>query len=343
MNIQKNISLKNYSTMRLGGKARYLCEVSSLEDLGKALTWAKQQNTTVIVIGDGSNIVWQDSGFPGLVIVNKLSGITMREIGGTQSAQFTFSAGENWDAAVKYTVKLGYSGLERLSLIPGTCGAAPVQNIGAYGSEIKDTLISVRAYDNQDETFVTLTNQDCQFGYRSSIFNQEAKGRYVIVSITVKLTKEPPKPPFYASLQEYLDTRHITDHSVRTIREAVIAIRRSKLPDPTQVANNGSFFGNPIIDSAHAKKLQQQYPDMPSWPVADNKTKLSAAWLIEQAGFTKGYQDAETGMALWQNQALVLVNEHAQSTTDLLSFKKKITDAVKQKLDVELKQEPELI
>jgi UDP-N-acetylmuramate dehydrogenase len=343
MNIQKNVSLKSHSTMRLGGRARYLAEANSLEQLGEILTWSSQQNMQVIVIGDGSNIVWKDTDYPGLVIVNKIRGFTMREIGGTGSAQFTFGAGENWDEAVAKTVKLGYTGIERLSLIPGTCGAAPVQNIGAYGSEIKDTLISVRAYDTQQETYVTLTNQDCQFGYRKSIFNQEAKSRYIIVSVTLKLTKEPPQPPFYGSLQDYLDSHSITDYTSKNLREAVIAIRSSKLPDPTEVANNGSFFGNPIVDANLANKLQQQYPDMPSWPAADSTTKLSAAWLIEQAGFTKGYQDDQTGMALWQNQALVLVNEHATTTADLLAFKQKIVSAVHQKFGVTLHQEPELI
>jgi UDP-N-acetylmuramate dehydrogenase len=343
MNIQKNISLKGYSTMRLGGKARYLCEVASLEELSRALTWAKQQSTPIIVVGDGSNIVWQDSGFSGLVIVNRIAGFTVREIGGTNSAQFTFGAGENWDHAVQRTVKLGYSGIERLSLIPGTCGAAPVQNIGAYGSEIKDSLVSVRAYDTQSEAFVTLTNEECAFDYRKSIFNHDAKGRYVITSITLRLTKETPQPPFYASLQEYLDNNGITEFTSKNLREAVIAIRSAKLPDPAKVANNGSFFGNPIIDRDQSEELQRQYPDMPSWQTANNQVKLSAAWLIEQAGFTKGYHDAQTGMGLWQNQALVLVNENAVSTNDLLSFKRKITDAVKQKFGIELHQEPELI
>ena len=343
MNIQKNVSLKDHSTMRLGGKARFLATAHSLEELNKLTIWANQHKEDVIVIGDGSNIVWQDEGFAGLVIVNALPGFKLRQIGNGNSVHVTLGAGENWDSAVEHTVKLGYYGIERLSLIPGSCGAAPVQNIGAYGSEIKDTLVSVRAYDTNTNEYVTLSNKDCQFSYRSSIFNSSAKCRYIIVSITLKLTKTPPKPPFYASLQDYFDTHNINDYTATNIRSAVVNIRKSKLPDPRHIANNGSFFGNPIVAPDHANKLKQQYPDMPLWPVTDGKTKLSAAWLIEQAGFKKGYSDQNTGMSLWHNQALVLVNEHATSTADLLAFKRKVTAAVEQKFGVKLHQEPELI
>ncbi len=342
MKIHSNVSLKQYSTMRLGGLARYLTIVNSTVELTEALTWAERQDLQVIVIGSGSNIVWKDSGFGGLVIVNQILGWQIREIGGTDSALFTIGAGENWDNTVEQTVKLGYSGLENLSLIPGTVGAGPVQNIGAYGAEIKDTLVSVRVYDRHQHKFTTLTNRQCQFSYRDSCFKSSHKNRYIIVAVTLKLHKQNQKPPFYDSLQKYLDDKKITSYTPINIRLAIIAIRKSKLPDPTKVANNGSFFANPIISIAQADKLLAKYPNAPYWKV-DKKIKLSSAWLIEQAGYKRGHKDIETGMALWKDQALVLVNEKAQSTNDLLIFKQKITTAVEDKFGILLQQEPELI
>lgn len=342
MKIQNSVSLRKYSTMRLGGLARYLVNVNSANELIEALTWADKQNLDIVVIGSGSNIIWRDGGFCGLVIVNQILGWQIREIGDSNFTHFTFGAGENWDKVVERTVEMGYSGLENLSLIPGTVGAGPVQNIGAYGSEIKDTLVSVRVYDRQEQKFTTLSNEQCQFGYRESCFKSSAKGRYVIVSITCRLSRQTQRPPFYDSLQKYLDKHGITEYTPNNIRQAVITIRTSKLPDPAIIANNGSFFANPIIGIEQADKLIQDYPNIPHWEVSKG-VKLSSAWLIEQAGFYKGYQDTETGMALWKDQALVLVNENAQSTADLITFRQKIVNAVKNKFDISLQQEPELI
>lgn len=343
MNIQKNISLKKYSTIRLGGNAEYLSEAKSLSDLHALLAWTRQTDCPYIVIGSGSNIVWQDKGYNGLVIVNKIKGTTIKEVGGTNIAYFTFGAGEEWDSAVKKTVNMGYSGLEKLSLIPGTVGAAPVQNIGAYGAELKDTLSSLRAYDNLKHDFVTLTNQQCEFSYRSSIFKTNQKGRYIIVSVTVKLHKADNQPPFYSSLEQYLDQYNITDYSPSSIRKAVIAVRRHKLPDPSMVANSGSFFANPIVTSKVFTPLKRLHPDIPHWPMASDKIKLSAAWLIEQAGFARGFKDNQTGMALWKNQALVLVNEKAKTTADLIKFRDTIIAKVQDRFNITLEQEPELI
>lgn len=329
--------------MRLGGDARYLAQANSVEELTELLTWAERINIPNVIIGSGSNIIWQDGGFEGVVIVNKIKGFSIRQIGGTDATLFTLGAGENWDESVRKTVEMGYSGIEHLSLIPGTCGAAPVQNIGAYGREVKDVLVSVRAYDQQTKQFVTLTNEQCEFGYRTSCFKKSAKGRYAIVGVTVKLQKTNPSPPFYASLQAYLDEYHLTEFTPLVIRNAVVAIRTSKLPDPKDVANNGSFFGNPFVTSEQAKTVLATNPQAPNWPNKDGTVKLSAAWLVEQAGFTKGYKDEATGMALWKDQALVLVNERAKSTSDLIIFKQKIINSVKTKFGITLEQEPELI
>lgn len=342
MEIQQNISLKNYSTMRLGGNARYLAKVNSKTDLTDCLNWAQANNQKFIIIGNGSNIVWQDSGFDGLVIVSQIKLSEVKEISKTQSL-FTQGAGENWDDFVSKTVELGFSGIEQLSLIPGTAGAAPVQNIGAYGRELKDVLESVEVFDIKKNEFLNLSNADCRFGYRTSIFKTHSKGQYAITSITLKLTRTNPQPPFYNSLQTYLQNNQITNYTPASIRQAVIEIRRDKLPDPKQVANNGSFFTNPIVSKEIVHSLLELYTDMPNWPQADEQIKLSAGWLLEHAGFTKGYQDVSTGMALWKNQPLVVVNQSARETSDLLAFKQKIVDTVYSKFGITLEQEPELI
>lgn len=328
--------------MRLGGNAKYLSEVHSKQELVELLDWAERMNTPTIMIGEGSNIIWTEDGYEGLVMVNKIMGFETQQLDDTR-ASFTLGAGESWDKVVEKTVELGFSGIEQLSFIPGTVGGTPVQNVGAYGQEIKNVLVDVEAYDKQIKQFVHLNKEECAFGYRTSRFKSQDKGRFFITAITVELAKRSLSPPFYAALQQYFDEHNITDFSPQSVRQAVIAIRTSKLPDPDETANNGSFFSNPIVTAEQFRKLYQHYPDMPSWKMADDTYKLSAAWLIEQAGFTKGYQDAETGMGLWNKQALVMVNISANTADDLQLFKQKIVQAVETKFDITLEQEPETI
>lgn len=340
MNVVENVSLRDYSAMRLGGKARFFGEAYSENDLKKLTTWAKKQNLPIIVIGEGSNIVWRDEGFKGLIIANRVLG---REVLGDEQHSTTIrvGAGENWDEIVEWTVKMNLSGIEFLSAIPGRAGAAPVQNIGAYGAEIAQTLVELNAFDTQTGEFVKIKNKLCGFAYRTSRFKTVDKSRFIITSITLKLSKTPPTPPFYESLEQYLSDHKIRDYTPRTIRKAVIAIRAIKLPSPAKVANNGSFFTNPIIAKDEFEKLQKRYPDIKGWPQG-NKVKVTAGWLVEQAGF-KGVHDEQTGMATWPAQALVLVNEHAKNTADLLAFKQKIQSKVHQMFGIVLEQEPELL
>jgi UDP-N-acetylmuramate dehydrogenase len=229
-----------------------------------------------------------------------------------------------------------------LSLIPGTTGATPVQNVGAYGQEIAQTLVSIEAYDRQTKQFVTLPGSDCAFGYRTSRFKTTDRGRFFITAITLHLLRANPQPPFYAALQRYFDEHQIEVWTPQTVRDAVVAIRQSKLPDPAKIANNGSFFANPIVDESLLTQLQADHPDIPHWPMPGGRVKIPAAWLLEQAGF-KNVHDPETGMATWPAQPLVLVNEKAQSTAQLLAFKQKIVGAVQQRFAVTLEQEPELL
>ncbi len=327
--------------MRLGGTVAYVAEITNRIELEEALAWADQQNMPIMMIGDGSNIIWQDDGFAGLLLVNKIK--RFEETAEDEDNYYvTVGAGENWDSVVERTVSQGVSGLECLSLIPGTAGATPVQNVGAYGQEIAHVLVSVEAYDRQTKSFVSIPGFECAFGYRTSRFKTTDRGRFLITAITLHLSRRPPKPPFYQALERYLTENAITDYSPQALRNAVIAIRRSKLPDPATVANNGSFFANPLIDGGTLAQIQANYPDIPHWPAADGRIKIPAAWLLEQAGF-KDFHDSETGMGTWPQQPLVLVNEHALSTQQLLQFRQKILDAVYQKFEVLLEQEPELL
>lgn len=336
----ENVSLRGYSAMGLGGKARFFSEARSEDDLKKLIDWAKERSLPIIVVGEGSNIVWRDEGFEGLLIANHITG---REVldDSTANATIRVGAGENWDEIVEWTVKKGLSGIEFLSAIPGRVGAAPVQNIGAYGAEIAQTLVELSAFDTQTGNFTVIKNKACDFAYRTSRFKTHDKGRFIITSITLRLSKTPPSPPFYESLEKYLAEHKIKDHTPRTIREAVMAIRAIKLPSPAKVANNGSFFTNPVIGKEEFEKLRQKYPDIKGWPHGD-KIKVSAGWLLEKAGF-KGVQDKQTGMATWPAQALVLVNEQAKNTADLLAFKQKIQSKVHQMFSIVLEQEPELL
>jgi UDP-N-acetylmuramate dehydrogenase len=327
--------------MRLGGDAAYLTEINNQNEIPECVVWAENRQLPYIMIGIGSNIIWTDEGFGGLVLVNKVQGFEAFQED-QDNLYVTVGAGENWDGVVAKCVEKGFSGIEQLSLIPGNAGATPIQNVGAYGREISEVLTTVQAYDTRDKKFVTIPASDCNFSYRKSRFNTTDKRRFLIINITLHLTKTVPQPPFYKSLQEYFNAHNITSFSPKIIREAVIAIRQTKLPDPAVVANNGSFFYNPVIGEDQLQQLLGSYPDLAYWQTSGGKVKVSAAWLVEKVGF-KNYHDKETGMSTWPQQSLVLVNEAAQTTADLLRFKQKIVAAVEQAFGITLQQEPELV
>lgn len=333
--------MASYSTMRLGGKARYLAEAASQREVVEMVNWAQAQGLDCLMIGGGSNIVWRDEGYPGLIIVNKIMGKEVLHED-ENSATVRVGAGEVWDEVVAWTVDQKLSGLEFLSLIPGSVGAGPIQNIGAYGAEIADTLVEVAAYDKKLGSFGSISGKNCGFGYRTSRFKTTDRGRFVITSVVMKLKKSNPRPPFYEVLQAYLDQNRVQNYTPEIIRNAVIAVRSAKLPDPAIVANNGSFFTNPIIGADQFERLKENYPEIKGWPASDGRVKIAAGWLVERAGF-RGYHDEQTGMATSEKQALVLINEHAKSTADLLKFKSKIVDKVEQMFDIILEQEPELL
>jgi UDP-N-acetylmuramate dehydrogenase len=343
MNIQRNVPLTGYSSMRLGGIAKYLVEIHARTEVEEAVAWAVERQLPPLMIGGGSNIIWRDEGFEGLLLVNKIPGYEVFQEDDLNT-YVTVGAGENWDSVVERTVAAGLTGIEALSLIPGTVGGTPIQNVGAYGQEIADTLVSIQAYDLHTRQFVTIPAAECQFGYRTSRFKTVDRDRFLITNLTLHLLRQNPQPPFYRALGEYLAVHHAsTVYTPAIIRQAVVAIRSHKLPDPAVVANTGSFFANPIIDEGLLVQLQSDHADMPHWSTdIPGKSKIPAAWLIEQAGF-KDIHDPETGMATWASQPLVLVNEHAKSTADLFAFKQKIVDAVSARFQITLEQEPELL
>jgi UDP-N-acetylmuramate dehydrogenase len=340
MLIQEKVPLTKYSTMRLGGTASYVVDITSRAELKEAVNWAKERTLPRIMIGGGSNIIWSDKGFPGLVMINKMSGITETTMG--DSWYLTAEAGVNWDTFVAYSTERGLTGIEFLSLIPGSVGATPIQNVGAYGQEVASTIMTIEAYDQQTEQFVTLRGSECEFSYRMSRFKGKDRWRFLITSVTFALTKGNPQPPFYAAVDRYCQEHDIKEITPAVGRQVVIEIRKSKLPDPATTANNGSFFANPIVSADKAFELEADFPEIAHWPLDNGSVKLSAAWLIEQAGF-KDFHDKETGMGTWPAQPLVLVNENAKSTADLLTFRQKIVTTVHAKFGIVLEQEPEFI
>ena len=336
MEIHTNIPLKNYTTMRLGGNARFMTEVHTPEEAAEVYRNAKSQQLPVFVLGGGSNLIVRDEGFNGLVIRNRIPGFEIIEDQASHTI-IRIGAGENWDEVVKRTVEMNLTGIEAMSAIPGTAGAAPVQNVGAYGQEIADTLISLDAYDSHTDRFVTLQNADCGFSYRHSIFRGDAAGRYVIVSITIKLYKTAPQPPFYKAIEDYFAAHNITLFTPQIIRDAVIAIRADKLPDPTVTPNTGSFFKNAIVEDWQLTDLRKDYPDIPTYDMPDGTFKVPTGWLIEQTGL-KG--TTLHGMRVHDKNALVLINESATSYQDLASARDEIIGSVRDKFRITIAQEP---
>jgi UDP-N-acetylmuramate dehydrogenase len=340
MQIQSNVPLKEFTTMRLGGPARHLVIVNSRDELVQTVAWAEEQSLPIFVLGEGSNVIVRDQGFNGLIIVNRITGFDADE-DGPDHVLLKIGAGENWDEAVKRSVDMGLSGIEAMSYIPGTAGATPVQNVGAYGQEISDTFVELEAYDLLTHGFVRIRKDECGFSYRNSNFKSTEERRYIIVSVILRLSREPLSPPFYEALQRYFDDNGITSgFTPQSIRDAVIAIRTKKLPDPKQVANTGSFFKNPIVTGPVYEKLAAEFPEIRGYDMPDGRVKLAAGWLIEQAGL-KGA--SAHGMKTYENNALVFVNESAQTYQDLLGFKNEVTQKVQAKFGITLEQEPELL
>ena len=322
--------------MKLGGPARFFVDVRKAEEIPNLYKTAEAQSLPIAILGGGSNTLIRDEGFGGIVIHVRIPGIDIIEED-LYSVTFKIGAGENWDSFVQKIVEMRLTGVEAMSGIPGTVGAAPVQNIGAYGQEIADTLVSLEAYDTQNDQFVTLLAGSCHFSYRDSIFKREEKGRFIITNVTLKLSKNLPSPPFYAALQDYFDKNSITTYTHQTIRDAVLAIRSEKLPDPAVKPNAGSFFKNAVIDGWLLPEIQSIEPDVPFYDMGDGRFKIPSGWLIEKAGL-KGM--LISGIRVHDKNALVLINESATGFTDLMDARDKIATEVRAKFRINLEQEP---
>ena len=336
IDIHTNIPLKNYTTMKLGGPARFMVEVHTVEDLTAVVRNARSKQIPLFILGGGSNVLASDDGFPGLVIRIRLPGFEIIN-DDLNTATIKVGAGESWDEFVKKTVDMRLSGVEAMSMIPGTVGASPVQNIGAYGQEVSETITSLEAFDTQLDSIVTLTNEQCGFSYRNSIFRSTETGRYIITSVTFKLSKNMPQPPFYDSLQSYFDEKGINIFTQQIVRDAVMAIRSEKLPDPTLTPNTGSFFKNAIIENWQLAELQAKYPDIKTYDMGDGHTKIPTGWLIEKVGL-KG--QLLHGMRVHEKNALVLINESATGYADLAAARDEIIGKVRDTFRIQIEQEP---
>ena len=333
MKIRENVPIAKLTTMRLGGPARFVLEIEQESDIAEAYAFSKKHNLPVYVLGGGSNIIGRDGGYDGVILVNRLFGMGEVAPEKANKIQMWAASGEALDDFVRYTTKYGWSGMEALSAIPGTVGAAPVQNVGAYGQEIADTLVSVDAYDTKTDRIVTLSKNELGMGYRRSIFNHgEDVGRYFITKIVVELKRTQLEPPFYNSLQRYMDEQGIDEYTPENIRKAVHAVRDGKLPNPEYIASSGSFFKNVYLTSDEEIEAAKAR-GIPVW----DGGKIPSGWLIEHAGL-KG--QVFHGMRVSDKASLVLINESARDYADLAAAREEIIRIVREKFGYTLEQEP---
>ena len=336
MTIQENVSLSQYTTFKIGGPAKFFCLINSENELIEAIDFARQKNVPVFVIGGGSNLLVSDTGFSGLVIKFDKKGFLMND--GTITAY----AGEDWDNFVEETLRHGYCGLENLSAIPGTVGASPVQNIGAYGVEVSEFIESVFVYDLKNGKFQNLTKTECQFSYRDSIFKQQ-KGRFIILKVTFRLKKDGVVNTEYKDLSDYFNKLNLERVPTPSeVRKAVIEIRHSKLPDWQKWGTAGSFFKNPIIPIQQYVDLKQKYTDLPGFPECDGSLiKVSLGWILDKICNAKGLS---VGNAyVYEKQALVLVAKPGAKASDVIELSRRIQDMVKEKTGIVVEAEVEWV
>jgi UDP-N-acetylmuramate dehydrogenase len=337
LQIQENVSLKNFNTFGVEASAKYFVEINHKDELTELFMDPQWQQMNMLVLGGGSNMLFLKD-FEGLVIRMNIRGIEHRI--SKNDVFVEAGAGEVWNDLVNYCVIRGYAGLENLSLIPGSVGASPIQNIGAYGVEIKDVLISCCAFELATGTFKTFTNEDCHFDYRESIFKNELKDKYIIASAKFHLSLVPNFNLKYGAIEQELANRSITEPTIKEVSQVVAHIRVSKLPDPSTIGNAGSFFKNPIISTAEFNIIQPKFPDIVHYPAGEGLVKLAAGWLIEQCGW-KGKVVGNTGT--WKNQSLVLVNHGGATGREVYALSSQIIDSVYAKFGVLLQREVNII
>jgi UDP-N-acetylmuramate dehydrogenase len=330
--IEKNIDLKSFNTFGISVNAKKFARFSSIDELKLILSSNKTE--ALLVLGGGSNILFTKN-FDGLVLKNEIYGIDVF----FEDEEFVIlkcGGGEIWHEFVLYSVNNNYAGVENLSLIPGSVGASPMQNIGAYGVEIKDVFERLEAYHIETGEIHSFSNEECCFAYRESIFKKEKKGQYIITQVYFKLSKKAKINSSYGAIETILKSKGIEQPSIKEISDAVIEIRTSKLPDPKIIGNAGSFFKNPVVDLTHYQKLKISYPDAPFFPAEENKVKIPAGWLIEKAGW-KGKTLGNFGVH--KNQALVLVNYGGANGQEIWDLSTSIKNDVLNKFGIDLERE----
>lgn len=337
LQIQENVSLKNFNTFGVDARARYFVEISHTDHLVELFMDEQWKHTTQLILGGGSNMLLLGD-YDGLVIRMNIRGIEHRI--SHDDVFVEAGAGEVWNDLVNYCVQRGYAGIENLSLIPGSVGASPIQNIGAYGVELKDVFHSCQAFEIATRAFRTFSKEDCRFGYRESVFKNELKGQYIIVSVKFHLSTQANFNLKYGAIEQELHNRGITQPTLKDVSQVVSHIRVSKLPDPSTIGNAGSFFKNPVITQAEFDQIKAEFPEVVNYPAGDGLVKLAAGWLIEQCGW-KGKVVGNTGT--WKNQALVLVNHGGASGQEVYSFSSQIIDSVYTKFGVLLQREVNII
>lgn len=336
MQIQENISLKGYNTFGIDVKARLFSSFHNLDELEELTDYtAKSKHANgLLILGGGSNILFTKD-YDGTVLKNEISGIEELH----EDDEYVFvkcGAGENWHRFVQYCISRNWAGVENLSLIPGNTGASPMQNIGAYGVELKDVFWSLEAFHLGDKTVKTFTLSDCEFGYRESVFKKKFRDQFVILSVIFRLHKHPIFHTSYGAVEQELEKMKVKELSIRAISDAVIAIRSSKLPDPKLIGNAGSFFKNPEILNTKFELLKKDFPAIVGYPLLSGNVKLAAGWLIEQCGW-KGFRKGDAGCH--DKQALVLVNYGRAAGSEVFDISQKIAASVYTKFGVQLETE----
>ncbi len=338
MLILQNISLKSYNTFGIDVSAQYFIEANSIADIQEILTTQEFKQNTPLILGGGSNVLLTKN-FEGLVVKNNLKGIEVVK----EDEQYVFvkaAAGEVWHELVMWCIQHQYAGLENLSLIPGCVGASPMQNIGAYGVEIKDTFYELEALEISTGEIKTFSKNDCEFGYRESVFKRQLKNQYIILSVTFCLSKIPKFHIEYGAIKQELDKLKVSALSIQAISQAIINIRSSKLPNPKDIGNAGSFFKNPEVMAHVFQKIKSNYPQLVAYPLDNGNYKLAAGWLIEQAGL-KGYRNQDAGVHALQ--ALVLVNYGNATGSDIYNLSTYVMETVKQKFSIQLEREVNIV
>ena len=335
--IKQNVSLQPFNTMAVAATARSFTTIDNVSQLKSALAWAERRNLSVLVLGEGSNTIFQ-SDYLGLVILNRIKGVTVLSES-DHEVLVKVGAGENWHHLVEYTVEQSWYGLENLALIPGLVGAAPIQNIGAYGVEVSQCLHSVDYIDIDSRVERQMTNKECQFAYRDSIFKSDLLDEVVITGVSFKFNKSASLNLSYPALRAYFEQLSIARPKQRDVFSAVCNIRSSKLPSPKDIPNAGSFFKNPLVSSAELEQLKQKFPDLVSYK-ANGAHKLAAAWLIENAGWKHREID---GIRVHQEQALVIINPKCLNGRAIVNLARSIQSDIKERYRVVLEVEPRLV